>query len=97
MRMQQHQMALSGKQQPRVWALVNWSTTYAYVVLCVACYASYLGAPSALILATGVLLAIPNIWKKTSTLEIGAQILAALIFAAFAHTVGWGIAGVIGI
>lgn len=89
-------MALLGKRQSPFWLLVNWSTAYAYVVLCVACYAAYLGAPSALILATGALLAIPNIWNKTSTLEIGAQIVVALIFAAFAHTVGWGIAGVIG-
>jgi hypothetical protein len=96
-RMQQgQQLALFGKPQSRVWALVNWTTAYWYVVLCVACYASYLGAPPLLILATSALIVLPSFRKKTSTLEIAAHIVVALIFATFAHTVGWGIAGVIG-
>ena len=90
-------MALSGKQHAVVWELINWTTAYWYVVLCIACYASYLGAPPLFILATSTLIVLPSIWKKPSTLEIAAHIAVALIFATFAHTVGWGIAGVIGI
>ena len=95
--MQQGQrMALSGKSYSVVWEVINWTTAYWYVVLCGACYASYLGAPPQLILVTSALIVIPSIWKKASTLEIAAHIAVALIFATFAHTVGWGIAGVIG-
>jgi hypothetical protein len=94
--MQQGQhLALSGKSQS-VWVLVNWTTAYWYVVLCIACYASYLGAPMSMIPVTGALIIIPSFWRTASTLEIAAHIVVALIFATFAHTVGWGIAGVIG-
>jgi hypothetical protein len=69
---------------------------YTYFVLCMGCCASYLGAPSGLILATGAMLAIPNVWRKT-VLGVSAQVLVAMTFAAFAHVVGRGIAKVIGV
>ncbi len=94
-------MALSGKTvQPRLVARFDWATVYLYVVLCVGCYASYLGAPLQSILAVGALLALPNFAKSgqqpSSPVEIGAHLVMALIFAFLAHIVGWGIAGVIG-
>jgi hypothetical protein len=93
-------MALSGNiRRPYAWLRLDWAIAYAYLVLCVGCYASYLGAPAPAVIVTSALLAIPNIAtckQPLSTIAIGAHALAALIFALLAHIVGWGIAGVFG-
>jgi hypothetical protein len=68
-------------------------------VLCLACAASYLGASPLIIFVTGCLLALPALLNgrgDTFPIEIAAQVAAALMFALLAHTVGWGIAGVLG-
>lgn len=94
-------MALSGNfSKPHIWMRLDWTIAYAYLVLCIACYASYLGAPPLAIIGTSTLLAVPNIAtcrrQPLSTIAIGAHAVAALIFALLAHIVGWGIAGVFG-
>jgi hypothetical protein len=94
-------MALSGNAgRPRSWLRLDWASAYGYVVLCFGCYASYLGAPPLSIIATSALLALPHVVRfrgqNTSTIEIGAHVVVALIFALLAHIVGWGIAGVLG-
>jgi hypothetical protein len=93
-------MALSGNSKPHDWLRLDWTTAYAYLVLSIGCYASYLGAPPLAMIGTSTLLALPNIAisrrQPISTIAIGAHAVAALIFALLAHIVGWGIAGVFG-
>jgi hypothetical protein len=94
-------MALFGKvRKGHAWLRLDWTIAYAYLVLCIACYASYLGAPPLAIIGTSALLALPNVAtcrrQPLSTIAIGAHAAAALIFALLAHIVGWGIAGVFG-
>jgi hypothetical protein len=71
---------------------------YAYGLLCVGCYASYLGAPLIMIIAVAIALALPQLLrpKRVSPAEVGAHAVVALSFAAIAHMVGWGIAGAVG-
>ena len=94
-------MALYGNERRlRTWAPLDWTFAYGYAVLCAGCYVSYRGAPATSILLIATLLVLPNVVKKrghqTSTVEIGAHLVVAILFALLAHTVGWGIERAIG-
>jgi hypothetical protein len=90
-------MALFGKTCTKL-PFVDLTTLYAYLVLCVGCYASYLGATLPIVLPIALLLMLPHIIRARgpSPIEVGAHVIVALIFAAVAHIVGRGIAGAIG-
>jgi hypothetical protein len=94
-------MALHGNaRRLPIWAPLDWTFAYGYVVLCAGCYASYRGAPAISILVIATLLALPNVVKNRtpqgSTAEFCAHIVIAILFAVVAHTVGWGIERAIG-
>ena len=69
---------------------------YAYILLCIGCCASDMGAPALFILIIATLLALPSItWVRGQSVlavEIVVHSINALIFASLAHVVGRGVA-----
>lgn len=73
---------------------------YAYILLCIGCYASYEGASALSIVIIGTLLTIRNVMtldgQTARTIETVAHSVNALIFAGVAFVVGRGIALILG-
>jgi hypothetical protein len=73
---------------------------YSYIILCMGCYASYIGAPALSILVVATLLAAPSVTKareeQVLTIETAGHSVSALIFAIITYALGRGIASVLG-
>jgi len=67
---------------------------YAYIILCVGCYAAYLGASALSIILVGALLAMPSVAgiDRKRKFEVFAYSVVGLIFSSIAYVIGRGIA-----
>jgi hypothetical protein len=87
----------SAPRRIKLWAAM----LYAYLLLCIGGYASYLGAPPISILIIATLLALPNVVKPRGqgviAIEVVAHSVAALIFASAAFAIGRGTASAFGV
>jgi hypothetical protein len=73
---------------------------YDYLLLCICCYAAYLGAPALTVVIIATLLTAPNFSKVRGegvlTVRVVAHSLNALLFSALAYVIGRGIALILG-